>query len=410
LIELGRIKPLFVRDVGEEELEELAKSIEAVGGVVEPVVVRPSKEGDAYELICGYRRFLAHKRLGLSVIEAVVVECDDKEAYQLFLIENLQRVDLTDYEIAKRLGELRDRFNLTPTQIAQLLGKSVGWVGDHLRMLELEKDVAKVVSRPSFARAKDGQVMNKLTQRHAKVILAQAEPVREKLVEHVVEHLIKEGEPPSARALERRAEELRKELARPKVSVESIQEPRPTTAPTPVEEEEGEEEEEGVRVLYRKVVRGAEEINKAFEEFKQMLERGTISAHVESGKERPSIQPSTRAEPTGRIEVGIPERTAVSTERLAPVPSAEEVATTINDLLLKLSDVLERLRLSAATLIGRRVRAVFEHPYEEGEEDVVTGTLTRADRRAVYVEVALGGGSKAERMIRWYELKRIELA
>jgi len=233
-IELSRIKPLFVRDVGEGELEELAKSIEAVGGIVEPVVVRPSKEGDAYELICGYRRFLAHKRLGLSVIEAVVVECDDKEAYQLFLIENLQRVNLSDYEVAKRLKELRDRFNLTPTQIAQLLGKSVGWVGDHLRLLELEKEVAEIVSRPSFARAKVGQVMDKLTQSHAKAILAQAEPVRKKLVEHVVEAVAKEEEPPSARALERRA----KELAKPeeeKAVVEAVQAPRLTPPPTKVE-------------------------------------------------------------------------------------------------------------------------------------------------------------------------------
>ena len=234
-IELSRIKPLFVRDVGEGELEELAKSIEAVGGIVEPVVVRPSKEGDAYELICGYRRFLAHKRLGLSVIEAVVVECDDKEAYQLFLIENLQRVNLSDYEVAKRLKELRDRFNLTPTQIAQLLGKSRAWVENHLRMLELEKEVAKALeSRPTVSRETVGRVMDKLTEKHARAILEQPEPVRGRLVEKVVEKIIEGEGPPSARSLERRV----KELAKPeeeKAVVEAVQAPRPTPPPTKVE-------------------------------------------------------------------------------------------------------------------------------------------------------------------------------
>jgi ParB family chromosome partitioning protein len=410
-IPIDKIDLLYAREeVDEKEIVELAESIRSLGLAQLPLV-RFDKKTGRYQLIVGTRRYLAVKRLGLEKLQARLVDVDEVRARALSLVENVQRKDLSDMELAKRLRELKELGKYSAKELAALLGKSEGWVLDHLRMVEpIEEGVRKACEevKPtaiSIARAME-MVIDRITSKHAKALLKQEEPVRTQLFKEIVKEAVEKGTIPSARTLERRAEELRKELARPKeVPVESIQEPRPTTAPTPVEEEEG--EEEGVRVLYRKVVRGAEEINKAFEEFKQMLERGTISAGVESGEERPSVQPSTRAEPTSGAEIEALERTAVVTER--PTPSAEEAATTINDLLLKLNDVLERLRLSAATLIGRRVRAVFEHPYEEGEEDAVTGTLTRADRRAVYVEVALGGGSKAERMIRWYELKRIEL-
>jgi ParB/RepB/Spo0J family partition protein len=396
-IELKRIKPLFAREVDEGELEELAKSVEAVGGVVHPVVVRPSKEEGFYDLICGYRRCLALRKIGLTVVEAVAVECDDKEAFQLSLIENLQRVNLSDYEVAKRLRELRDRFNLTPTQIAQLLGKSKGWVEDHLRMLELEGEVAEAVSRPSVGRPTVGQVMDKITAYHAQVILKQPEPIRRRLVEELVERVAEGEEPPSARTLERRA----KELIKPKEAavVEAVQAPQPSPPSAEVKAEKLEEEP---KVIYSRVVRGAEDIHKAFDELKQVLERGIAPTAVEAVEARATAPPPAPAEKAPL------ESTAVVTER--PAPSAEATVSAINDLLLQLNDVLERLRLSATSLAGRRVRAVFEHPYEEGEEEEAVGTLIRADRKAVYVEVALGGGAKAERMVRWYELKKVELA
>jgi len=397
-VELKRLKPLFTREVDEGELEELARSVEAVGGVVHPVVVRPSKEEGFYDLICGYRRYLALRKIGLTVVEAVVVECDDKEAFQLSLIENLQRVNLSDYEVAKRLRELRDRFGLSTYQIAQLLGKSQPWVEHHLKMLELEKEVAEVA--PTIRRRIVApEVMDKLTAYHAEVILRQPEPIRRRLVEELVERVAEGEEPPSARTLERRA----KELIKPKeeATAEAVQAPRP--APPSAEVElKAEKPEEEPKVIYSRVVRGAEDIHRAFDELKQVLERGVAPTAVET------VEARVTAPPSAPVEKEIPERTAVVTER--PAPSAEATVSVINDLLLQLNDVLERLRLSATSLVGRRVRAVFEHPYEEGEEEEAVGTLIRVDRRAVYVEVALGGAAKVERMVRWHELKKVELA
>jgi len=378
-IELKRIKPLFPRDVDEEGLEELAKSVEAVGGVVHPVVVRPSKEEGFYDLICGYRRCLALRKIGLTVVEAVVVECDDKEAFQLSLIENLQRVDLSDYEVAKRLRELRDRFNLTPTQIAQLLGKSKGWVEDHLRMLELEGEVAEVASRSSVARATVGQVMDKLTQHHARAILEQSEPVRKKLLEQVVEYVAKVGEPPSVRSIKARAFEIAKGLGGERVkpeegaAVEAIRAPQPAPPSTEVEKAP-----EPQVVVERTAISRPEDVDRFFGKL--------LSGPPAVEEAKPAEAPAT-----------------------APAPAAPSVAAikAVNDLLSRLREALEALCKAVEPLRGRRVRVIYEPPYrlEEAAED---GVLTKADRRGLYLDIEMPGGAKAEKMIRWSEACRVE--
>ena len=134
-IPIERIKPLFPRTVSEEGLEELATSIKS-GTILQYPIVRESKEERGrYELIAGYRRYLAARRAGFPSIPCVIIECDDAEAFKINLIENIQRENLTDYEIAKRLKEFKDRTGYSVRQISQLLGKSVAWVENHLRML-----------------------------------------------------------------------------------------------------------------------------------------------------------------------------------------------------------------------------------------------------------------------------------
>jgi ParB family chromosome partitioning protein len=374
-IELRLIKPLFPREVDEGGLEELAKSVEAVGGILEPVIVRPSKELGFYDLICGYRRYLAFRRLGLTTITAIVVECDDKEALQLALIENLQREGLGDYEVAKRLRELRDRFNLTPTQIAQLLGKSKGWVEDHLRMLELEGEVAEAVSRSSVARATVGQVMDKLTQHHARAILEQSEPVRKKLVEQVVEYVAKVGEPPSVRSIKARAFEiakgLGKERAKPEegATVEAIRAPQPAPPSTEVEKAA-----EPQVVVERTAISRPEDVDRFFGKL-----LGGPSA-VEEAK--PAEAP-------------------------APTAPSADAFKAVNDLLSRLREALEALCKAVEPLRGRRVRVIYEPPYGL-EEAAENGVLAKADRRGLYLEIEMPGGAKAEKMIRWSEAYRVE--
>lgn len=78
------------------KLKSLADSIKEVG-LLEPIVVRKIQE-DKYELVAGERRLKACEIVKLEKIPVVIIECDEKKARKLRLVENLQREDLNAYE------------------------------------------------------------------------------------------------------------------------------------------------------------------------------------------------------------------------------------------------------------------------------------------------------------------------
>lgn len=83
----------------EQSLEDLAENIREVGGLVEPIKVRPLADG-RYELISGERRLRAYRINGDSAIPAWVKAMDDDSAFKESCAENLNREDLTLYEKA----------------------------------------------------------------------------------------------------------------------------------------------------------------------------------------------------------------------------------------------------------------------------------------------------------------------
>ena len=123
------------RHFAEEALDELAQSIQQQG-LLQPIVVREKPAG-GYELIAGERRMRAAQRAGLSQIPVVVRHVDDQEASALALIENIQREDLSALEEALGLARLRDEFELTQQQLAEVVGKSRVAIANLLRLLNL---------------------------------------------------------------------------------------------------------------------------------------------------------------------------------------------------------------------------------------------------------------------------------
>jgi len=178
----------------QEDLNDLVQSIKSSGGVLEPVLVRPISDG-LYELVAGHRRLLAAQKAGLKEIPAIIRRMDDLEATIVALTENVQRKEMSDYEVAKALKSLVDR-GLTPYQLCKKLGKSHMWVYRHLQMLQLEK----IFHNPG--------VMEKLTERHARVLLSASEDVRGRLTRMVEDFIVKSGRPPSVRVLRRWIREL----------------------------------------------------------------------------------------------------------------------------------------------------------------------------------------------------------
>ena len=143
------------RQLKEETLNELAASIRA-NGVMQPIVVRPQKDG-RYQLIAGERRWQASKRAGKTHIPALVRQVSDQQALEMTIIENIQRDDLGPLEQARAFDRLSREFALTQEQMAMRTGKERATVANYLRLLKLPFEVQMELEnnfRLTFSHAK----------------------------------------------------------------------------------------------------------------------------------------------------------------------------------------------------------------------------------------------------------------
>ncbi|HTA94204.1 MAG TPA: ParB/RepB/Spo0J family partition protein, partial [Polyangiaceae bacterium] len=76
-----------------DRIEELAQSLRT-HGLLEPLIVRRRPGADDFEIIAGERRWRAAQRANLREVLVVVHDVSAKDAYELALIENVQREDL----------------------------------------------------------------------------------------------------------------------------------------------------------------------------------------------------------------------------------------------------------------------------------------------------------------------------
>ena len=183
----------------EAKLAELTESIKAQG-VLQPVLVR--KDGQGYKLIAGERRWRAAQAAGLKEVPALVREVTEAQAFELALVENLQRADLNPIEEAEGYHRLQDEFGLTQEQISQRVGKERSTVANALRLLALPNDVKNLVADGSLsmghARALLGVPRLPEMQALAAQVASQKLSVRdtEKLVQQRRNHKKDGGRPP----------------------------------------------------------------------------------------------------------------------------------------------------------------------------------------------------------------------
>lgn len=131
----------------ETALKELTDSIRE-HGVLQPILVRPSKHGnDMFEIIAGERRWRAAQRASLHEIPVVIRAMDDSKALQIALIENLQRHDLNPMEEAKGYQRLIDDFAMTAEHVGEMIGKSRSHVSNMVRLLQLPGSVQGMVTK-----------------------------------------------------------------------------------------------------------------------------------------------------------------------------------------------------------------------------------------------------------------------
>ncbi len=158
-----------------EKLDELAQSIRE-HGLVEPLVVRRLAGGDKFELIAGERRWRALQRAGMREALVVVKDVSPKDAFELALIENVQREDLNPIELAEAFERLVREHGYSHEALAERLGKDRTTIANALRLLKLP------------ARVRSKVVVGELSEGHARALLG---AVDEALIEELAEHVIR---------------------------------------------------------------------------------------------------------------------------------------------------------------------------------------------------------------------------
>ncbi|TFU00337.1 ParB/RepB/Spo0J family partition protein [Polymorphobacter arshaanensis] len=144
-------------------MDELVASVRE-RGLLQPILVRPLP-GGRYEVVAGERRWRAAQAAQLHEVPVVVRELDDSAAFEIALIENIQRVDLNAIEEAEGFARLMRDFGHTQEALAKLVGKARSHVANLLRLLDLPEAVRAMV------------IERKLTMGHARALVSAPDPV-----------------------------------------------------------------------------------------------------------------------------------------------------------------------------------------------------------------------------------------
>ncbi|MEO1272771.1 MAG: ParB/RepB/Spo0J family partition protein [Myxococcota bacterium] len=146
----------------QRQLDELVASIRAVG-LIQPIVVRPTADGDRYQIVAGERRYrsfqiLAQESEVYAAIPAVVQAYSDDDVQVAALVENVMRADLNPIERAEALRALKKQLRTHWKGVAERVGLSVRAVHFLTGMLKLRKEF------------RDAIAQNRLTEKHGRAL------------------------------------------------------------------------------------------------------------------------------------------------------------------------------------------------------------------------------------------------
>jgi ParB family chromosome partitioning protein len=137
------------------ELDDLSMSI-ARNGLLQPIIVRTLDNMPIYEIVAGSRRYLACKKVGRRKVTCQITNLDDKEAFEVAIIENVQRMTLPALDEANAFKAYVCDYGWGGvSDLATKLGKSASYITRKILLLDLPKEVkdsiSKSILRPSMA-------------------------------------------------------------------------------------------------------------------------------------------------------------------------------------------------------------------------------------------------------------------
>jgi ParB family chromosome partitioning protein len=157
LTPIGRLISVEMLDPNPEQprveigdLTELTASIKEKG-VLEPLLVKPSRSSGRWMIIAGERRWRASKAAGLREVPCIEMDVDDRAVAEIALIENMQRKDLTAWEEADGLAALCEKFGYTHDDVARKVGKSRTTVTEALSIANLPEKIREQCRRADIS-------------------------------------------------------------------------------------------------------------------------------------------------------------------------------------------------------------------------------------------------------------------
>ncbi|NDA18011.1 MAG: ParB/RepB/Spo0J family partition protein [Alphaproteobacteria bacterium] len=139
--ELNQSLTMPRRRFDKDGLNDLAASIRQKG-IVQPILLRPNPEKPSrYQLVAGERRWRAAQLAKIHQVPAIIRDLTEAECYEIALIENIQRSDLSVIEEAQGYQKLLETNRYTQEQVSEIIGKSRSHIANLLRLLLLPPSV-----------------------------------------------------------------------------------------------------------------------------------------------------------------------------------------------------------------------------------------------------------------------------
>lgn len=137
-----------VRDVFEDEENTMAEMTASVAehGVFQTILVRPTPNGPRpYELVAGERRYRGSEMAGKTDIPALIKEMTDEEAETIQVQENIQRMNLGQFALAKTVKADLEKLGSTEAVMAKHK-KGRSWVSQIVALLTLPEQAKRLVT------------------------------------------------------------------------------------------------------------------------------------------------------------------------------------------------------------------------------------------------------------------------
>lgn len=132
------------------DIEELSESIKVKGVMQNLTVVASPEHPGEYMAVIGHRRRAAAEKAGLEKVPCVISEMTEEEQFEVMMLENMQRNDLTIYEQAQGFQMMLD-FGSSVDEIAEKTGFSKTTVYHRLNIAKLnQKELQKKENDSDF--------------------------------------------------------------------------------------------------------------------------------------------------------------------------------------------------------------------------------------------------------------------